>query len=95
MQGYSFSMWNDTDKNGVRACETPMDNEVMAVCLKEVAAAIAGDTQDPTGGATHYYVAGTKEPGWVTGRNAKGESVAPPATYTTRIGAHLFYKDVA
>lgn len=94
MLGYAYSVWNDNDKNAARICEADMSDPVMVMCMEEAAAAIAGTTQDPTGGATHYYVAGTKEPSWVTGRNAKGEQVAPPATYTVRVGAHLFYKDV-
>jgi len=95
MLGYAYSMWNDDDKNRVRVCEASLDDPTMKICIEEVEAAIAGKTQDPTGGATHYYVAGTPEPTWVSGKNKKGEQVAPPATYTTMIGAHRFYKGVA
>ncbi len=92
---YSYSALNTTDPNRVRAAETPASDPVMATCFSEAANAISGITKDTTGGATHYYREGTKEPDWVSGINSvTKEQVAPPAAFTVKIGKHLFYKDV-
>lgn len=94
MAAFAYSAQNTTDSNRVRAAECPMSDPIMQMCMEEAAAAIAGSTPDPTGGATHYYAAGTTEPSWVQGHNQDGERVAPPATFCGQIGKHLFYKDV-
>ncbi len=91
---YAYSAMNTKDPNRVAAAEVPLDDEIFATCLSEAMSAIAGQTQDPTGGATHYYAAGSTEPNWVTGKDDSGKQVAPPATFTCQIGRHLFFKDV-
>lgn len=94
MLAFSYSAENTSDPNRVRAAETPMSDPIMQMCMEEAAAAIAGSTPDPTNGATHYYAAGTPEPGWVKGVNAQGTRVAMPATFCVQIGKHLFYSGV-
>lgn len=91
---YAYSALNTADPNRERGAETSMDDPVYQLCMAEAAMAIAGTTDDPTLGATHYYRAGTPEPSWVTGLNAAGVQVAPPATFTVQIKDHLFFKDV-
>lgn len=83
---YAFSGWMTTDPNHEASAEVPMSDPIVRICIEEVTAAITGTTEDPTGGATHYYAEGTKVPDW-----------ANPATgsiFTVQIGRHLFYKDV-
>lgn len=92
---YAFSGWMTTDSNHEASAEVPMVDPIMTLCVDEVSNAVGGLTKDPTGGATHYFAAGTPEPLWVSGRNANGAQVTEPATYLTRIGKHLFYKNVA
>ena len=84
---YQYSAENTTDPNRLEAAETPMDDPVMAGVAAAVAQAIAGDSNDPTQGSTHYYAAGTTVPAW-----------ADPATgsiFTVQIGRHLFFRNVA
>lgn len=85
----AYSSWNTGDPNRRRALETSMTNEVMALCIEEARAAISGETQDPTEGATHYL-------------NPDAVTVMPPwtlassgAIQTVKIGKHLFFKNVA
>lgn len=91
---FAYSAFNTSDPNRERAAETPTDDPIMHICLKEAALAIQKTTIDPTSGSTHYYAAGTPEPGWVRGVDKDGKQVAEPAIYTTRIGKHLFYRGV-
>ncbi len=93
---YAFSGWMTSDPNRMASAEVSMSDPIMVLCVQEVSDAIAGVTQDPTGGATHYYAAGTKEPSWVTGKDPNtGEQEAPPANYLCRIGKHQFFNEVA
>lgn len=93
MRPYAYSMW--LDKNALAVTETPMADAILAQCEAAARRAISGLTQDPTDGATHYYVNGTKEPDWVSGIDSKtGKQVAPPATFCKQIGDHLYFKDV-
>ncbi len=94
MLAYAYSAMNTEDKNRVRAVETTLMDPFMAICLFEAAAAIAGTSQDPTGGGTHYYRQGTPEPSWVSGKNANGAQVATPAIFTVAVKDHLFFKGV-
>ncbi len=89
LKPYAYSAWNSKDPNRVEACSVAMNNTLMQMCINETEMAISGRTDDPTGGATHYYVKGSPEPDWVTGAGR-----APAATFTVQIGRHLFYKDV-
>lgn len=93
MMPYAYSALNTKDPNRVRAACAPCAEFVWRVCEEEARAALAGETDDPTDGATHYYVDGTPEPAWVSGKR-NGVQVAPPATFTRKIGKHLFYKGV-
>ncbi len=93
--GYAYSAWNTTDRNHVIACETPVDDPVLAICLEEATAAVTGTTDDPTSAATHYYVSGSPVPDWVSGINSKNGAVAaPPAVFCGQQGKHLFYRGV-
>lgn len=92
--GYAYSAMNTTDGNREAAAEVPMDDPWMTVCVAETQAAIAGTTDDPTQGATHYYRQGTPEPDWVSGVK-NGVQVAAGAIFTVQIGRHLFYRGVA
>ncbi len=94
MAAFAYSAMNTSDPNRVRAAETPMDDFTMSLCMAEAAAAIAGTTDDPTQGATHYYRQGTTEPSWVSGKNANGAVVAQPAIFTVAIKDHLFFRGV-
>lgn len=92
---YAYSCYTAADQNDTVAAEILCTDPLWQTAESEVRWAIDGTTQDPTLGATHYYAAGTKEPTWVSGKNDRGEQVAPPAVFTVQIGAHRFYKDVA
>ena len=92
---YAFSSWNVGDPNLPQILHLPETDNGLAGCRAAVNAAINGAQVDPTGGATHYYVAGSPEPSWVTGINAQGVQVAAPALFCVQIGAHLFFKGVA
>lgn len=85
----AYSSWNTGDANRRRALETPLANGVMALCLDEARAAIAGETADPTDGATHYFaprsVATT--PAWALASSG--------AVQTAQIGNHVFFRNVA
>lgn len=91
---FAYSAWNTDDPNRRAAVEIDPDDFTFQLCLSEAADAIAGTTDDPTVGATHYYADGTPEPNWVSGMK-DGQQVAPAATFCCKIGRHLFYKDVA
>jgi len=91
---YAYSAWNSKDPNRVRALSVSVTDPVMVMCMEEAELAISDRSFDPTGGATHYYVDGTKEPNWVSGKNDSGAQVAPPAMFTIKIGKHLFFKGV-
>lgn len=94
LAAYAYSAMNTTDPNRERAAETPTDDFTYSLCTAETDAAMAGTTNDPTEGATHYYRAGTPEPSWVKGLDANGKQVAPPAEFTVQINNHLFFKGV-
>lgn len=96
MLGYAYSALNNSDPNREIGVETSMLDPIYRLCLDEAESAITGETPDPTDGATHYYVAGTPEPSWVSGLDPKtGAQVAPPAIFTVQIGKHRFFKGVA
>ena len=79
LRPYQFSCWNIGDPNRALVLELG-DVELAAefAALEE-----AGAEVDITGGATHYYAAGTQTPNWVEG-----------ADFTVQIGRHRFYTNV-
>lgn len=84
-----YSSWNTGDPNRRRALETPLSDVVMSLCVKETQDAIDGTTQDPTGGATHYYAPAsvTSVPAWALPEAG--------AVQTAKIGNHVFFRNVA
>ena len=83
---WQFSCWNRKDPNSAYLRGDKVIQAAQLQRCREVAmAVIAGSEPDPTGGATHYYnpKAVSKTPAW-----------APVSTFTVKIGAHLFFKDV-
>lgn len=92
---YAYSALNTEEPNRIRAATVDMDDPIMKLCMLEAKNAVEGISEDPTGGATHYYSPKVMKtpPNWVTGVR-KGKQVAPPATFTVQIGDHRFYKEV-
>jgi N-acetylmuramoyl-L-alanine amidase len=84
-----FSSWNTGDPNRRRALETPLSDPIMSLCVKEAEDAIAGASEDPTHGATHYFNpnAVSAIPAWAVDGSG--------AQITGRIGNHVFLKNVA
>lgn len=83
---WQFSCWNLNDPNSAYLRGEKTIPAAQYVRCREVAlAVIDGHRPDPTGQATHYYnpKAVTRTPAW-----------APVSTFTVKIGAHLFFKDV-
>ena len=70
-----FSSFNRLDPN---SSLMPLGTELAWLECCEV---VDADTQDPTGGATHYYSDNIPAPAW-----------AEPAKFTVQIGAFRFYK---
>lgn len=91
---YAFSSWNTKDPNRVRVLSTGVADPTMYKCLQLAEQVVSGNLPDPTDGATHYYsvkVIPGDPPDWVTGKAPD----VPPATFTTQIHDHKFYKGVA
>jgi N-acetylmuramoyl-L-alanine amidase len=83
---YQFSCWNSNDRNypylsGAKQIPTAE----FAKCQLVAQQVIEGAQPDPTGGATHYYYSTSlpKPPKW-----------AADAMQTSRLGHHIFFKDV-
>jgi len=79
---YQFSCWNRSDPNYKKLQAVDESNLHFAHALRIARAAISGDLEDSTGGATHYHAAGFA-PYW-----ARGEK---PSAVT---GRHIFYRIV-
>ncbi|KPF58012.1 hypothetical protein D621_07130 [beta proteobacterium AAP51] len=83
-----FSCWNAGDPNLPRLRAVTAANALFAQAL-QIAQALIGMNPDhrgridPTGGATHYHAVGIPQPDWAQGQ-------AP----LTRIGNHVFYRDI-
>lgn len=90
---YAYSALNTTDPNRGKAVSVDWNDPVWQLCRTEAESALAGLTADPTSDATHYFVAGSPEPDWVSGVR-DGKQVAPAATFCCQIGRHKFYKGV-
>ena len=84
MAPYQFSCWNQDDPNRNTIEDVDDSDPIFAQALQVAQDAIDGKLQDLTGGATYYYVKGSPEPAWATGKE-------PCAI----IGHHLFFKDIA
>ena len=90
---YAYSALNSKDPNRVAAATVDMEDFTWLLCMAEADAALLGTSDDPTDGATHYYVSGSPEPDWVSGVRG-GRQVAAPAIFCKRIKDHLFYRGV-
>lgn len=83
---WQFSCWNKNDPNYQYMSGAKRIPDIQYdVCQEIVLDVVDSIVDDPTDGATHYYnPKGVKNtPAWVKG-----------ATFTGKIGNHLFYKDV-
>ena len=83
---HQFSCWNEDDPNrqyltGVKA----IPETEYARAREAAVVAMTSKEPDPTGGATHYYSTTMASPPKWTGH---------PARRTTKIGRHIFFKDV-
>lgn len=80
---FQFSCWNANDPNSKLLAELHPDNlHFTAIENGVVKPVMGGQIPDPTGGATHYKVRGTKA-SW----DAAVADIEP-----VRIGAHDFYR---
>jgi spore germination cell wall hydrolase CwlJ-like protein len=85
LRSKQFSCWNVGDPNrpvilAANRGVTPMFNECLEIAERVIKAQLA----DNTGGATHYYSHTIAPPNWTRA----------PAQQTTKIGSHLFFKNV-
>jgi spore germination cell wall hydrolase CwlJ-like protein len=81
-----FSCWNSRDPNRLSMAKLPDDDQALMKLAALINAAATGQTQDPTGGATHYYNPDSvAEPEWAK----------PPSVFAGKFGHHLFFKNVA
>ena len=83
---WQFSCWNKNDPNRPYLTGAKAIPETEYARAREAAvAAMTSKEPDPTGGATHYYSTTMASPPKWTGH---------PARRTTKIGRHIFFKDV-
>lgn len=82
---WQFSCWNKTDPNYAYLTGAKQIPETELARAREAAVAAMTGPTDPTGGATHYYSTTMAGPPKWTGH---------PARRTTKIGRHIFFKDV-
>lgn len=80
---FQFSCWNTTDPNRHRLAVTTDGDPIWLDCLAAFDEIMDGENPDQTQGATHYFADSIAAPAW-----------AQSATFTVKIGNHLFYKDV-
>ena len=81
-----FSCWNKNDPNRPYLTGAKAIPETEYARAREAAVtAMTSKDPDPTGGATHYYSTTMASPPKWTGH---------PARRTTKIGRHIFFKDV-
>ncbi len=79
-----YSSWNTTNPNRMAAIEADTNDPILGNCRSVVLNAVLGRTQDPTGGATHYYSTILPEaPEWAT-----------LDRFTKQIGKTKFYANV-
>ncbi|MBS0446170.1 MAG: cell wall hydrolase [Proteobacteria bacterium] len=89
LKPWQFSCWNENDPNRVKLLAVGPGDASFALALGIAGQLVRMATServraDTTGGATHYYARSIQAPAW-----------AARATFTVRIGNHLFYRDVA
>jgi len=82
LRPWQYSCWNTADPNRHRLAIANDDDPILADCLTAYDE-VAGGSDDPTQGATHYIADGITPPQWVT-----------EAKQTVKIGTQTFYKDV-
>lgn len=78
-----FSCWNTGDPNGGLARVATENSRSLLQASAAAAGVLTGAFPDPTSGSTHYYADHIVPPGWTD-----------HATFTVKIGHHLFFKDV-
>jgi len=83
-QPWQFSAWNANDPNRDKLLSVGPSDPAFAAALDIADRALSGRLADITGGATHYHATSIAAPYWANG-----------ATATTRIGNHVFYRNVA
>jgi spore germination cell wall hydrolase CwlJ-like protein len=80
-----FSCWNQNDPNlAVILAANRGSNPIFDQCCSLAEQVAHAQLPDNTGTATHYYSDTISRPDWAN----------PPAKQTTKIGSHLFFKDV-
>lgn len=87
LKSVHYSAWNNAawnDANQLTMLTLDSASAVFARCEIAARQALHGLVEDPTQGATHYYVTGTPEPDWAKGK-----------TPCCIIGHHQFYKNIA
>ena len=86
LKPWQFSCFNENDPNREKLLG-PFNSSGKATwdgCYAAALAARCVVTDDPTGGANLYHVAGIELPKWAT---------APGVKHKVQIGRHLFYKE--
>jgi spore germination cell wall hydrolase CwlJ-like protein len=78
---WQFSCWNKNDPNRDKLIK--LSKADPGYIKAKAAVTWALSNQDPTDGATHYYANSIAAPDWTK-----------DATFTKKIGQHLFYKNV-
>ena len=81
-----YSEWNadaGDNANLLRAAKCQDDDGELATCKQALQNALAGESADPTDGATHYYSTNISPPYWTKG-----------AKQTVQIGPFVFFKEV-
>lgn len=82
LKPWQFSCWNPGDPNRAKLLAVGEDDRAFRACLRVARRALAGEIEDPTGGATHYHTARVA-PAWSRHR-----------TPCAIIGRHRFYAGV-
>lgn len=80
---WQFSCWNLGDPNRTVIESVQSGNAIFDKCLESGRKVLASNVADPTDGATHYHANWINPPAWTRG-----------ASFTVKIGNHLFYKNV-
>jgi len=83
LKPFQFSCWNPGEPSRVKLTSVARTDRVFVKCVDAAIKVISSEVPDPTEGATHYYANYIRAPAWTRG-----------ATFTVRIGVHLFYKNV-